>query len=157
MSTTTQTQRRSNIPHSRTFKKSLAERRETPQKRPQVQTQSQPEKQIPLQTDDEITNQVFLMGSICSEIKFFTTQNDHEVANFTVSTEDSWPDASGEVHSTTNFHHVKAWNKLAAVVKNGLVEGSRVKLKGKLKTNRYGDDEDKKYFTYVHLTQLKKI
>lgn len=123
-----------------------------------ISNKSKPEQmKSPEMNEEEITNQVFLKGEICQEIKFGKTENNHEFAQFSIATEESWLDENGKTVKTKNYHQVKAWDQLAKVVQKGFSVGQTVKLKGKLKTNRYGSEEDKKYFTYVHLTQLKSI
>jgi single-strand DNA-binding protein len=84
-------------------------------------------------------NSVQLIGHLGSdpECKEHDTKM---VAKFSLATGEEWIDkSSDEKQTTTEWHKVVCFNKLAEIVKNHLKKGERIYISGKLKTSRWQD------------------
>jgi single-strand DNA-binding protein len=57
--------------------------------------------------------------------------------------------AAGETKEHTEWANVEAWGKLGEIAQQYLKKGSLVFVEGRLKTDRYEDKGETKYFTKV--------
>lgn len=78
------------------------------------------------------------------------------VVNFTIATNESWRDKSGQKQERTEFHKVVVWGRLADSCAQFLRKGSQVYLEGKLQTRNYQDKQgQQKYVTEVSGQEVK--
>jgi single-strand DNA-binding protein len=71
------------------------------------------------------------------------------VCNITLATTEKWTDKSGEKKEHTEWHNVAVWSKLAELCGKYLSKGSMIYVEGKLKTEVYEKDGQKKYTTRI--------
>lgn len=93
-------------------------------------------------------NQVTLAGTLGRDAEAKFTTSGKCVTKFSVATEYSYKDASGEWKKQTTWHNVVMWgnDKLSAL----LVKGSKVVVSGRLDNRSYEDKNgDKKYVTEI--------
>jgi single-strand DNA-binding protein len=95
-------------------------------------------------------NKVILVGRLgqTPEVKY--TPSGAAVANFSVATNETWVDKSGQKQERTEWHRVVVWGKTAELCQQYLSKGRQVYLEGKLQTRQWQDkDGQTKYTTEV--------
>lgn len=75
------------------------------------------------------------------------------VANLSIATSDSWRDDKGDLHESTEWHRVVAYKGYAKVARDYLRKGSRVYIKGKLRTRKWQDKQDVTHWTTEIIVQ----
>jgi len=97
-----------------------------------------------------LKNKVQLIGHLGADIELKTLDSGKQVANFSIATNETYKNASGEKVTDTQWHNIVAWGKTAEIISKYTKKGSEVALEGKL-TSRSYDDKDgvKKYVTEV--------
>ena len=77
------------------------------------------------------------------------------MAKFTIATNESYRNTSGEKVTETQWHNLIAWGKLAEIIEKYISKGSEVAVEGKLTYRTYNDkDGNKKYFTEIQVNEL---
>lgn len=95
-------------------------------------------------------NKVILVGNVGREPEMRFTPNGNPVTSFSVATNESYTDSSGEKQKRTEWFNVVTWNKLAENCNQFLSVGSMVYVEGKLQTRSWeAEDGQKKYRTEV--------
>jgi single-strand DNA-binding protein len=100
-------------------------------------------------------NRVQLTGNLGNnpEIKIF--ENGGKLAKFSMATREEFTTRSGEKSSSTQWHFVTAWGKVAERIEAELTKGSFVSIEGRLVTRNYTDKNGvKKYVTEVVANDL---
>ena len=94
-------------------------------------------------------NKVILIGNLGKDPEVKTVGSD-KVANFTLTTNESYKDKDGNKVDQTEWHNIVMWRKLAELAEKYLTKGSQIYLEGKLKTRSWEDqDGNKKYMTEI--------
>jgi single-strand DNA-binding protein len=93
-------------------------------------------------------NRVQLIGYLGKEPESRFTPNGKKVAHFSLGVTQRWK-SGGEAKEFTEWVNVEAWGKLGEVAQQYLKKGSLVYLEGRLKTDRYEDKGETKYYTKV--------
>lgn len=86
-------------------------------------------------------NQAIVMGNLTRDPEMRTTPSGQNVTSFSVATNRSWQDQSGERKDAVEYHNIVAWGKLAELVNNYLKKGRKVLVAGRLQTRSW-DAED---------------
>jgi single-strand DNA-binding protein len=60
-----------------------------------------------------------------------------------------WKSESGEIREHTEWMNIEAWGRLAETCHEYLGKGSLVYIEGRMKTDRYEDEGETRYFTKV--------
>ena len=95
-------------------------------------------------------NKVILVGRLGQNPEVRYTPSGAAVANFSVATNESWTDKSGQKQERTEWHRVVVWGKLAELCNQYLAKGRQVYLEGRLQTRQWQDkDGQTKYTTEV--------
>ena len=95
-------------------------------------------------------NKVILVGRLGQNPEVRHTPSGAAVANFSVATNESWVDTSGQKQDRTEWHKVVVWGKLAELCGQYLAKGRQVYLEGRLQTRQLQDkDNQTKYTTEV--------
>jgi len=94
-------------------------------------------------------NRVQLIGRLGHDPKSRSTSKGNKVASFSLAVDHNWKSASGEVKKTTDWFMIEFWGKLADVTLKYLKKGRLVYVEGRLKTDKYEDKGETKYFTKV--------
>ena len=78
------------------------------------------------------------------------------VANFSVATENSFKDKSGEWQKETEWHNCVAWGKMACMIQKYVHKGDRIHIEGRLKSSSWEDKNtgQKRYKTEVHVNEI---
>ena len=92
-------------------------------------------------------NRVELLGRIGAEPEMRYTSNGTAVTNLSLATDRQRKD--GE--STTDWHRVVCWAKLAETINQYVAKGDRLYVTGRLVYDSYeGEDGQRRYYTEVH-------
>jgi single-strand DNA-binding protein len=95
-------------------------------------------------------NKVTLIGNLGGNPEIQKLQGEVNVAKFSLATTESFKDAKGQLHSTTDWHTIILWRGLADLAERYLQKGSLIYVEGKLKTRAYDDKEGiKRYVTEI--------
>jgi single-strand DNA-binding protein len=94
-------------------------------------------------------NRVQLIGRLGKDPESKFTPNGKKVAHFSLAVSNRWKDKSGETKESTEWVNIEAWGRLGEVCQEYLKKGSLVYLEGRLKTDKYEDKGETKYYTKV--------
>ena len=95
-------------------------------------------------------NKVIIIGNLTRDPELKTTKNEQAIATFGVATNREWITKDGQKHTSTEFHEVVAWARLAEICVQLLKKGKLVYLEGYLKTRSILlPDNTKKFRTEV--------
>ena len=101
-------------------------------------------------------NRVQLMGRLGKDPESKFTPTGKKVAHFSIAISNRWKSKEGEAKEYTEWVNVEAWGRLGEICAEYLKKGSLVFIEGRLKTDRYEDKGEVKYFTKV-VTQSLQI
>jgi single-strand DNA-binding protein len=104
-------------------------------------------------------NKVMLIGHLGNDPELRMTASGQSVVNFTVATNESFRDSSGNQQEKTEWHRVVAWGKLAEICNQYLKKGRQVYIEGKLQTRTWDDSKtgEKKYSTEIVCTDMQML
>ena len=102
-------------------------------------------------------NRVQLIGRLGKDPDGKFTPTGKQVTHFSLAVTNRWKTKDGETKEYTEWVNVEAWGRLGEVCREYLKKGSLVYLDGRLKTDRYEDNGDNKYFTKVVVLQMQML
>lgn len=95
-------------------------------------------------------NRVQLIGNLTRDPELRQVPGGQTVASFSIATNFSWTDSSGQKQDKPEFHNIVAWRKLAEIVGQYLRKGSKVFVEGRMQTREWeGEDGVKRYRTEI--------
>src|ERR1051326_4683418 len=95
-------------------------------------------------------NKVILVGRLGQNPEIRYTPSGAAVANFSVATNESWMDKSGQKQEKTEWHKVVVWGKTAENCGQYLSKGRQIYIEGRLQTRQWQDkDGQTKYTTEI--------
>jgi len=94
-------------------------------------------------------NRVQLIGRLGKDPESKFTPTGKKVAHFSVAVSNRWKSRDGEAKESTEWVNVEAWDRLGEVCQEYLKKGSLVYIEGRLKTDKYEDKGETRYFTKV--------
>ena len=98
---------------------------------------------------------VQLIGRLGQEPEIVTFADGNKMAKFSLATDDSYKDKTGNKVERTYWHNVIVKNGLVNVVENYVVKGQEIAIEGKLTNRSYEDKEgNTKYVTEVLCNEL---
>jgi single-strand DNA-binding protein len=98
-----------------------------------------------------LRNRVSLIGNLGGAPEVQTTAANVSLAKFSVATNESYKDKTGNWVENTQWHNIVAWGKNAENVEGQLAKGSTVAMEGKLVHKMYEKDGQKRYATNIEL------
>ncbi len=104
-------------------------------------------------------NKVVLVGRLGMNPEMSATTAGIPVINLNVATNDGYKDKeSGNFIDTTEWHKVTIFGNLAEIAGQYLVKGKLVYLEGKLKTNKWQDNDGvDRYTTYIIANEMQLL
>lgn len=104
-----------------------------------------------------MVNKVILIGNLGKDPEVKSLESGTSLASFSMATSESYT-KDGERQTTTEWHNIVAWGKLADIVGKYLQKGSTVYIEGKIKTRSWDDkDGNKKYATDIIAEKLTML
>lgn len=101
-------------------------------------------------------NRVQLIGRLGKDPESRSTPTGKQVTNFSLAVSNRWK-SNGETKESTEWINVEAWGRLGEVCHEYLKKGSLIYLEGRLKTDRYEDKGETKYFTKVVAQMMQML
>ena len=102
-----------------------------------------------------LKNKVQLIGNLGNAPEVRNTESGKKLVRFSVATNESYRNATGEKVTETQWHNIIAWGKLAEIAEKYLAKGAEVAIEGKLTSRTYTDKEgNKKYITEIQANEL---
>jgi single-strand DNA-binding protein len=98
-------------------------------------------------------NRVQLIGRLGKDPESKFTPTGKKVVHFSVAISNRWKNKEGQSQEYTEWVNVEAWGRLGEVCQEYLKKGSLVFVEGRLKTDRYENNGETKFYTKV-ITQL---
>lgn len=92
-------------------------------------------------------NKVMLIGRLGSDPEVRYTSGGGAVANFSMATNDTWTDKSGQRQERTEWHRIVVWGKTAELCGQYLSKGRQAYIEGRLQTREWTDKEGQKRYT----------
>jgi single-strand DNA-binding protein len=89
-------------------------------------------------------NKIILIGNLGRDPEIRYTPEGTQVATFSIATSESWTDKSGARQERTDWHNIKAWNKLADLAKRFLTKGRQVYVEGRIHYSEFTDRDGNK-------------
>ena len=101
-------------------------------------------------------NRVQLIGYLGRDPETRYTPSGKKVCHFSLGVTQRWK-SDGEARESTEWINAEAWNRLGEICQEYLHKGSLVYLEGRLKTDRYDDQGETRYFTKVVVLGLQML
>jgi single-strand DNA-binding protein len=87
-------------------------------------------------------NKAILVGRLGRDPETRYTSGGQAVANFTLATDETYKDRSGERQKRTEWHRIVLWGKLAEIAQQYLRKGTLVYIEGRIQTRQWEDKRD---------------
>ncbi len=101
-------------------------------------------------------NRVQLIGYLGKDPESRFTPTGKKVAHFSLAVTQRWK-SGGEAKEYTEWVNIEAWGRLGEIAEEYLHKGSLVYIEGRLKTDKYEDKGETKYFTKVNALTLQML
>ena len=102
-------------------------------------------------------NRVQLIGRLGKDPETRFTPKGSKVCSFSMAVDRHWRGADGETKEATDWFNVEAWGRLGEVCQEYLGKGRLVYVEGRLQTDQYEKDGEKRYFTKVVAQQMQML
>jgi single-strand DNA-binding protein len=102
-------------------------------------------------------NRVQLIGRLGKDPESKFTPTGKKVAHFSVAVSNRWKSSDGESKEYTEWVNVEAWGRLGEICQEYLKKGSLVFIEGRLKTDRYENDGETRYYTKVVALSMQML
>lgn len=99
-------------------------------------------------------NHVNLIGKVTSAPRYYELPNGRKVAQFTLSTKETYLDAEGNTRSKSYWHRVCAWGKWVRIIEEISMEGTSMAIEGKLTSRFYERGGEKRFISEVEVNDL---
>ncbi|MBA4336167.1 single-stranded DNA-binding protein [bacterium] len=95
-------------------------------------------------------NRAQLIGNLTRDPEMKQIPGGQAVTTFSLATNLSWTDASGQKQDKAEYHNIVAWRKLAEICGQYLKKGTKVFIEGRIQTRAWeAEDGAKKYRTEI--------
>lgn len=95
-------------------------------------------------------NKVQLIGNLTRDPEMKQIPGGQVVTTFSLATNLSWTDSSGQKQDKAEFHNIVAWRKLAEICGQYLKKGGKVYIEGRIQTRTWeAEDGSKRYRTEI--------
>jgi single-strand DNA-binding protein len=94
-------------------------------------------------------NRVQLIGRLGKGPESKYTPTGKGVTDFPIAVSHRWKTKEGETRESTEWVNIETWERLAEICDEYLGKGSLVYVEGRLKTERYEEKGEIRYFTKV--------
>ncbi len=102
-----------------------------------------------------LRNKVQLIGNLGNDPEIINLESGKMLAKFSIATNESYKNASGDKVTDTQWHNIVAWGKTAEIVEKYVTKGKEIAIEGKLTTRAWEDkDGMKRYVTEVVCNEL---
>jgi len=102
-------------------------------------------------------NRIQLIGRLGKDPETRTTPSSKQVCTFSVAVGHRWKDKKGEAKSVTDWFNIETWGKLGEICQQYLHKGQLVYVEGRMKTDKYEQNGETRYFTKVVLSGMQML
>ena len=103
-------------------------------------------------------NKVILVGNLGADPEMRHTGSGDPVCTLSVATSERYKNRDGEMQTTTEWHKVVLFRRLAEIANQYLRKGSSAYFEGQLKTRKWTDKNGiERYSTEVEVNELKLL
>ena len=102
-------------------------------------------------------NRVQLIGRLGREPETRHMPSGQNVSSFSMAVDRRWRTKEGEAKEITDWFNIEAWGRLGEICQDYLGKGRLVFIEGRLKTDRYEQDGNTRYFTKVIANQMQML
>lgn len=102
-------------------------------------------------------NKAILVGRLGRDPESRFTSGGQQVCNFTLATDESFKDRSGERQKRTEWHRIVLWGRLAEISQQYLKRGTLVYVEGRLQTRQWDDRSGNKRTTTEVIANVMRI
>ncbi|NPV77332.1 MAG: single-stranded DNA-binding protein [Anaerolineae bacterium] len=102
-------------------------------------------------------NRVQLIGRLGKDPETRFTPTGKKVTTFSLAVDRRWKSAGGEVKKDTDWFNIEAWGVLGETCQKYLQKGQLIFIEGRLKTDRYEEKGEMRYFTRVIARQMQAL
>jgi single-strand DNA-binding protein len=104
---------------------------------------------------NSLRNKVQLIGNLGNDPEIITLESGKKLAKFSLATNESYKDASGQKIDKVEWHNLVAWGKTCDIIEKYLTKGKEIAIEGKLTSRSYETKEgEKRYITEVVVNEL---
>ncbi|HUU14313.1 MAG TPA: single-stranded DNA-binding protein [Terriglobia bacterium] len=93
-------------------------------------------------------NKVILIGRLGKDPELKYTAGGTPMARFTLATDETFKDRSGEQQKRTEWHTIVAWRKLAEICGEYLTKGKQIYVEGSIRSRQWEDPSGNKRTAY---------
>jgi len=105
-----------------------------------------------------LRNKVSLIGRLGAQPEVVTFDSGKTLARFSIATNESYRDKSGEWQEQTQWHNITAWGKTATLVGKILNKGQEVIVQGRLVNKSYETKSgEKRFSTEIEMNEFLAI
>ena len=103
-------------------------------------------------------NKVILVGNLGADPEMRQTSSGDPVCTLSVATSEKYKNRDGELQTTTEWHKVVLFRRLAEIANQYLRKGSSAYFEGQMKTRKWTDKNGlERYTTEVEVSELKLL
>jgi single-strand DNA-binding protein len=104
-------------------------------------------------------NKAILVGRLGRDPETRYTSGGQAVCNFSIATDSTYKDRSGERQKRTEWHRIVLWGKLAEIAQQYLKKGQLVYIEGRLQTREWEDKRDgqKRSTTEIVASEMRML
>jgi single-strand DNA-binding protein len=102
-------------------------------------------------------NKAILVGRLGRDPETRYTGGGQAVCNFSVATDESFKDKSGERQKRVEWHNIVVWGKLAEICQQYLHKGSQVYIEGRIQSREYEGANGKKQVHEIIANEMKML
>lgn len=102
-----------------------------------------------------LRNKVQLIGRLGQDPEIISFADGNKMAKFSLATDESYKDKSGNKVERTEWHNVIVKGGLVKIVEDYITKGKEIAIEGKLSSRSYDDKEgNKRYITEITCNEL---
>lgn len=103
-------------------------------------------------------NSCTFIGRLGKDVEMRYLPSGKAVASFSIACGESWKDQQGQKQERTEWVNITAFDKLAEIIGEYLAKGSKVYIQGKMKTEKYTDNNGvEKYSTKIIAQNMQML
>lgn len=103
-------------------------------------------------------NKVILVGRVGKDPEVRHLDNNQAVARFTLATNETYKNKSGEKVTNTEWHNIIVWRSLAEIAGRYVKKGTMLYVEGKIRTRSWDDkDGNKRYTTEIEADNFQML
>ena len=100
-------------------------------------------------------NKVMLIGNVGSEPEIRTTGGGTKLAKFSLATNRTYNDRSGQRQEKTEWHRITAWDRIADLIEQYVHKGDRLYVEGSIEYSQTEEESGKpRYWTDIIVRDL---